>query len=120
MRTRTVILALTLALALGLAACGGGDGETADETTTVETTTEGDSVAVGRTIFVESCGPCHTLSDAGTTGATGPVLDGTSLAQEQIAEQVRSGGGGMPAFEGDLSEDEIAAVSAYVAEAARG
>jgi mono/diheme cytochrome c family protein len=33
---------------------------------------------------------------------------------EAAAEQIRTGGGGMPAFEGQLSEQEIADVAAYV------
>jgi hypothetical protein len=33
------------------------------------------SAASGRAAFVTSCGGCHTLAAAGTTGATGPDLD---------------------------------------------
>ena len=30
---------------------------------------------VGKTLFKDKCGTCHTLADAGTTGAVGPNLD---------------------------------------------
>jgi mono/diheme cytochrome c family protein len=31
--------------------------------------------AAGKRLFVKTCGGCHTLKDAGTTGTTGPNLD---------------------------------------------
>ena len=123
MARRIAIILLALVIGLGAAACGDGDDEAEDtateETTTTETTGD-DAFAAGRTVFVENCGQCHTLSDAGTTGSIGPTLDGSSLSADEIEEQVRNGGGGMPAFEGDLSEDEIENVSSYVAEASGG
>ena len=124
---RLALLLLVLVVALGTAACGGDDEEAEDETTTEETTTEetttdggDDALAAGRTVFVESCGSCHTLSDAGTTGSIGPNLDEASLSADQVEEQVRNGGGGMPAFEGDLTDEQIQDVSAYVVEAGQG
>ena len=38
--------------------------------------------------------------------------------KETVEAQVRSGGGGMPAFEGQLSDDEIDAVATYVSDSA--
>jgi mono/diheme cytochrome c family protein len=72
----------------------------------------------GKAIFTQSCGSCHVLSDAGTTGTIGPNLDGTQLTLQEIAQQVRNGGGGMPAFEGQLSDEQIDAVADYVAKSA--
>lgn len=115
------IVLAALVLGLGGVACGGDDdGEAGDTTTTEETTTEtsettGETSAAGKEVFVANCGSCHTLEDAGTSGSIGPELDGIGLSEADIEAQVRTGGGGMPAFEGDLSEDEIAQVSAYVA-----
>ena len=86
------------------------DDDDPEETTT--TTTE---AAAGREIFVANCGSCHTLSDAGTSGAVGPSLDGIGLDVSAVETQVRNGGGGMPAFEGQLTDEEIVAVSTYVA-----
>jgi mono/diheme cytochrome c family protein len=121
---RLIPIALAaLVLALGGVACGGDDDEgatgttTTEETTTetTETTTTGGTSDAGREVFVANCGSCHTLEDAGTSGSIGPALDGIGLSEADIEAQVRSGGGGMPAFEGDLSDNEIAQVSAYVA-----
>ena len=117
--TRLVLLALlALVLGVGAAACGGDDDNAADttatETTTEETTTD-TSTAAGKEVFVANCGSCHTLSDAGTSGNVGPNLDTVGLAADEVESQVRSGGGGMPAFEGQLSDEEITEVAAYVA-----
>ena len=123
--TRLVLLALlALVLGVGAAACGGDDDNAADTTateTTTEETTTGDetttdtSTAAGKEVFVANCGSCHTLSDAGTSGNVGPNLDTVGLAADEVESQVRSGGGGMPAFEGQLSDEEITEVAAYVA-----
>jgi mono/diheme cytochrome c family protein len=120
---RIAVALLAVALGLGVAACGGDD-DAADTTTTEQTTTTEDTTttetetttASGREVFVANCGSCHALSDAGTSGAIGPDLDGLGLDATAVEAQVRNGGGGMPAFEGELSEGEIEAVSAYVAE----
>ena len=106
-----------------VAACGGGDEKnTAPETVVGSLPTdtggggaEGDAVA-GKPVFTENCGSCHTMADAGTTGTVGPNLDDAQPSAEQVASQVKSGGGAMPAFEGTLSEQQIADVAAYVSE----
>jgi mono/diheme cytochrome c family protein len=130
------IVLLALVLGVGLAACGddddnGNGGTTTTEETTTETTdttttddddddtttdeTDETTTAAGRDVFVAQCGSCHTLSDAGTSGTVGPNLDETTLEEDDIEEQVREGGGGMPSFEGQLSDGEIEAVAEYVA-----
>ena len=115
-----LVLLLALVLGLGGVACGGDDDDGTATNTTTETTTNGDddAFAAGRTVFIDNCGECHTLADAETTGTTGPALDDTELTAAVIEEQVREGSGVMPAFEGDLSDEEIQDVSAYVDEAA--
>ena len=112
------------------AGCGGED-ETAAEPETVEGTVpaetgggddggdggdggEGDAAAGADVYSSAGCGSCHVLADAGSTGTIGPNLDESSVDFEAAAEQIRTGGGGMPAFEGQLSEQEIADVAAYV------
>lgn len=119
---RIAVALLVLALCVGVTACGGDDDtdatateETTTTTTTEETTTTTTEAAAGREIFVANCGSCHTLSDAGTSGAVGPSLDGIGLDVSAVETQVRNGGGGMPAFEGQLTDEEIVAVSTYVA-----
>ena len=61
---RFVPAALAVVVALLSAGCG-----------TVGLASENADKAKGRALFVESCGYCHTLSDAGTTGTIGPNLD---------------------------------------------
>jgi cytochrome c5 len=73
---------------------------------------------VGKVIFTTNCASCHTLADAGTTGTVGPNLDDLKPAQDVVAEQVTNGGGGMPAFGGTLTEEEINEVAVYVSAAA--
>jgi mono/diheme cytochrome c family protein len=69
----------------------------------------------GKQVFTSNCGSCHTLAAAGTTGQIGPNLGQVSLTAPQVANQVRQGGGSMPAFAGKLSDAQIQAVAAFVA-----
>jgi cytochrome c553 len=93
-----------------------------DETTTDETTTdetepagEGDPVA-GKEVFLGAggCGSCHTFADAGTSGSIGPNLDDAAPSFELAVDRVTNGQGAMPSFSGQLSEQQIADVAAYV------
>jgi cytochrome c551 len=131
--TRIATLAVLL-LSLGalvLAGCGGGDddeggGETPPATTGEATTgedgggAEGDAEAGAQVFADNGCGNCHTLEAAGSSGATGPNLDDLQPDFATVVEQVTNGGGGMPAFGGDLSEQEINDVAAYVVESTGG
>ncbi|MBD0330619.1 MAG: cytochrome c [Thermoleophilia bacterium] len=118
MKTAAALIAV-LALLLS-AACGGDDGDDAEPQPPAAGTTENGDGASGEAVFTQNCGSCHTLSAAGTSGTTGPDLDDAAPSQDEVEEQVRNGGGGMPAFEGRLSDDEIEAVSEYVATSAGG
>jgi mono/diheme cytochrome c family protein len=121
---RTVPLILLAALALALAGCGGDDDdETAAATggDTAAATDTGGGAADGAAVFASAgCGGCHTLEAAGSSGQTGPNLDDLMPSKEQVEEQVRNGGGGMPSFSDQLSDDEIDAVATYVSENAGG
>ena len=122
MRARTVSVSLLAALALvfGLAfsACGGSDDDGAAGTTAADT---GGGAADGAAVFASAgCGGCHTLQAAGSSGQTGPNLDELQPSKDQVATQVREGGGGMPSFGDRLSDDEIDAVATYVSESAGG
>jgi cytochrome c oxidase subunit II len=68
----------------------------------------------GASLFTENCGSCHTLSEAGTSGTIGPSLDDLTLEEAAIEEQIRNGGGGMPPFEGQLSDEQIQALVQYL------
>jgi mono/diheme cytochrome c family protein len=84
---------------------------------------EGDEEAAapaedGQAIFTDNCASCHILAAAGSSGTVGPNLDQLDLNAGAIASQVENGGGGMPAFGGRLSPEQIRAVAEYVAGAA--
>ncbi|HXV57535.1 MAG TPA: cytochrome c [Gaiellaceae bacterium] len=127
---RFLAFALAALTLLAAAACGGGD-ETQPAPETVEGTVpaqtgggdddgggggdvEGDPEAGAEVFASAGCGSCHTLSDAGTSGSVGPNLDESSASYDQALAQIQNGGGGMPAYSGQLSEEEIVNVAAYV------
>lgn len=97
---------------------------------------ENDQAATGKALFIDgngtaaACGTCHTLADAGTTGAAGPNLDDVmeGWTPEQISEAITDPGkdiaegftdGIMPANYGEtLTEPELEALVAYLEETA--
>jgi cytochrome c6 len=76
--------------------------------------------AAGKEVFLgdSACGSCHTLADAGTTGAIGPNLDAAMPPADLVVERVTNGMGVMPSFADTLSEEQIQDVAAYVSSAA--
>jgi mono/diheme cytochrome c family protein len=75
----------------------------------------GDELTVGKQVFASAgCGSCHALADAGASGQVGPSLDEARPDRGLVAEIVTNGRGAMPAYEGDLSPEQIDAVAAYV------
>jgi len=82
--------------------------------------TEGGNPQLGAVVFSENCSVCHGATGHGGNG--GPDLRTMPLAQTEAGaiEQVTNGGGGMPAFSGQLSEEEIENVAAYVAQEITG
>lgn len=103
-------MTLPLVLLAGVVAsgCGGGgdDGGGGD--------LSADAVK-GRPLFISSCGSCHTLADAETSGRVGPELDGVGYDVERVKAQIERGGGAMPPRL--VTGAEADAVAAYVAEA---
>jgi mono/diheme cytochrome c family protein len=69
-----------------------------------------------KALFTSNCAGCHTFAAAGTNGKVGPNLDQISLTADRIAEQIRNGGGGMPPFQGQLTDQQIQALAKYVFE----
>jgi mono/diheme cytochrome c family protein len=129
MRRTAATAALVAALAV-VAGCGYEGETTASPETVVGTVPqptetappvevpEGDAAA-GKAVFTTNCGGCHTMADAGTSGTVGPNLDETQPDAALVYDRVTNGKPpGMPAFEGSLSETEIADVTAYVSTAA--
>lgn len=72
--------------------------------------------AAGKALFNDwSCGTCHTLAAAGGTGGVGPSFDGNSrLTLEYATNVITNGQGAMPAFGGQMTDAEIATISAYI------
>jgi mono/diheme cytochrome c family protein len=122
------VVALVLILgALGLvgAGCGGDDDSSGTPATTAETTTGGGETTTGggetgdavngKAVFASAgCGSCHTYSKAGSSGSIGPNLDDLAPSFDTVVRQVTNGGGAMPPFKDQLSEQEIRDVAAFV------
>jgi cytochrome c551 len=74
----------------------------------------GGDPAAGKTVFAENCAGCH--GEDGHGGPGGPDLTTMPLAQteEGAIQQVTNGGGGMPPFGEQLSEEEISDVASFV------
>ncbi|MAW81954.1 MAG: sulfide dehydrogenase [Parvularcula sp.] len=81
---------------------------------------EGGDPELGRELFQAwSCGGCHMLADAGAMGQIGPSLDGNpNLSYDSLVNSIAYGGGAMPAFGGQLTDEEIAGLAAYILEVA--
>ena len=125
MRRSIVLLAPLVVL---LAGCGGKTVSPTPETVigTIAAPTTTASVGAklppghaeaGKAVFATAgCGACHTLAAAGSSGKVGPNLDQGKFELSRIQEQVINGGGGMPPFKSQLSNQQIADVSQFVYE----
>jgi mono/diheme cytochrome c family protein len=77
-------------------------------------------IAKGREVFTNwGCTGCHALADADSHGDVGPHLDGGNLTETFIVGRVTNGQGAMPAFGGQLTEQEIADLAYYIAHVAK-
>ena len=70
---------------------------------------------LGKSVYADNCARCHS-GDGG--GGIGPAIGGYNSERQfpEVADQialVQNGRGGMPAWEGTLSDEEIAAVVDY-------
>ena len=99
-----------------------GETETGEtETGETETGETAGDAAAGEAIFASAgCGGCHTLEAAGSSGNVGPNLDESQPDAELVEQRVRNGAGAMPAFEGQLDDEEIANITAYVVASTSG
>ena len=61
-----------------------------------------------------NCGSCHLLKDAGTVGNIGPNLNQIRPDINRVIVAVTNGIGVMPAYQGELTLEEIEAVAHYV------
>jgi mono/diheme cytochrome c family protein len=117
-----MVEALAVVVALGAALLATGCGSTAESAPSADT-------AKGKALFVQTCGGCHVLADAGTTGQTGPDLDWAfvfsreqgfdeSTFYEVVVQQIAlpNKNGGMPA--NLVTGQDATDVAAYVARVA--
>ena len=71
---------------------------------------------MGKNVFLNkgNCVACHTLNDAESNGKIGPNLNQIKPDKMRVISTVTNGIGVMPAYEGQLSMQEIEAVAHYV------
>jgi mono/diheme cytochrome c family protein len=77
------------------------------------------ATTAGQDTFVSTCGSCHTLKAAGTTGRVGPDLDALKPDKARVLAAINNGGTGsgtMP--KGLVTGAEAGAVAKYVSESA--
>ena len=70
----------------------------------------------GKDIFlnIAVCSSCHILADAGSDSQIGPNLNDIRPDKIRVVNAVTNGIGVMPAYEGQLTKEEIEAVAHYV------
>jgi cytochrome c6 len=123
---RRALVPALVAVALLAAGCGGSGNKDQGQTPgggKGQTSTNGgggnkgtETASSGKQLFTNTCGSCHTLKDAGTTGSFGPNLDKLKPDKATVRNQIQHGGGGMPA--GLLSGAKADSVAAYVSSVA--
>lgn len=109
---------LVLAAAvIALAGCGGGNGDAGQNGGADAGQNGGTAADVIETpeIYRQNCLSCH--GDQ-LQGQVGPNLQqvGSRLTEEEIAQIVREGKGGMPAYGNRFDDEEINALAAWLAE----
>jgi mono/diheme cytochrome c family protein len=99
-----------------------GQDTTGQETTGEEEPSEpGGDAGAGEAVFASAgCGGCHTLEAAGASGTVGPNLDEAKPPADLVVERVTNGMGAMPSFKGQLDEQQIQDVAAYVVASTQG
>ena len=109
--------ALGAACGAALALVGAGIARGADDG-------DANELQLGKTLFTVGanppCSSCHTLKDAGATGAVGPMLDDLQPTADRVLTALKSGIGMMPSYQSSLSEAQMRAVARYVAKASGG
>ena len=130
---RAILIAFSLATVLLAAACGS-EGVVAPAAVTVVGTLpqaaaapvtpasklKGDPTAGAKIFTSAGCIGCHTLAAAHATGTVGPNLDQAKPNYQLVTGRVTLGKGVMPKFGGQLSDQQIADVAAYVVKSTGG
>jgi cytochrome c551 len=78
-----------------------------------DTVTLVDPESNGYTLFKQSCAGCH---GPNLQGRAGPNLQhvASRLTEDKIAERIKLGAGGMPAFQNKLEESQIAELTSWL------
>ncbi len=105
----------TTVVAAGTTLGPGGAGTTAAGgagSTAAAATTAAASDIDGQALYEDQCASCHGKTGG---GGIGPSLEGIQdrFSEAEEADIITNGQGSMPAFGGDLSDEEIAAIVAY-------
>ena len=110
--TKSIIYAALVAVA-GVVAGGGilAASASAEEIAKV------DREAAREVFHAYSCSACHALADAGAGGSIGPSLDNPTLTRDFVVGRIANGQGAMPAFKGQLADEDIALLADYIVEA---
>lgn len=125
-----MVAAAGLTIALSISACGGNNNTTGNNTGTTNggntstntpsTNTGTNNAAAGtvdaaaaETVFQANCVSCHATD---LSGGVGPNLQkvGGKLSQADITTRIQNGGGGMPAFKGQLTDAEITNLAGWL------
>src|SRR4051812_45749688 len=98
---RRTLAMVGICAALAFAGCGGDDEPAGGGTTTQEQTDTGGGAAggtqpAGKQLFVNTCGGCHTLEDAGTNGQVGPNLTELQPDKQTVLTAIKTGPSVMP------------------------
>ncbi|MDG0809556.1 c-type cytochrome [Cohnella rhizosphaerae] len=111
MRKWAAIAATAALLAMTTAACGksNNNASTTPPSSEAPASPGGTTTASGEdaeTIYKAQCIACHA---ADLSGGVGPKLTdvGARLSTDELSTRIHNGGGGMPAFKGTLTDDQI-------------
>ncbi|SEO12787.1 cytochrome c [Paenibacillus sp. OV219] len=122
-----MVAATGLTIALSISACGGNKNDNSNNTgtnngsnTSTNTPSTNNNAGAGtvdtaaaETVFKSNCVSCHA---ADLSGGMGPNLQkvGGRLSVDEISTRIHQGGGGMPAFQGQLTDDEITNLAGWL------
>jgi ubiquinol-cytochrome c reductase cytochrome c subunit len=79
----------------------------------------GASLSDGADLFTLNCAACHTITGAGDAlafGTNAPSIQNREVTPQQVTEAMRIGPANMPRFSGNLNDQQVRDVVAYVTE----
>jgi len=115
-RNRRIVV-IAIALGVALTACGGGSGDTGDsvDVESLELTAAGKA---GLVVYQGKCATCHQRDLSGSSGpALGPASSAAAKPTDDLRRTITTGGSGMPAWGGLLSDQQVDDVLAFLSEA---